>query len=237
MAAVLACEPGALLSHTSAAWLWGLVPQGPTAVHVTAPTRRHRRLPIHLHFAALVDEDRDEREGIPVTAVPRTLLDLAARLPAHRLGRCVERADELRLLDTVAVEVLLARLKGHRGRGRLRRTLATYRPELALTRSELERRFLDLVRQGGLPIPSTNVFVAGCEVDAYWPEERFVVELDGFEFHRSRASFERDRRRQEDLKLDGIEMIRVTARRLEAEPLELVERLEALLAQRRRNLE
>ena len=103
----------------------------------------------------------------------------------------------------------------------------------AYTRSWLERRFLQLVRKSGLPIPSTNVFIAGFELDMYWERERFAVELDGYEFHGSRKSFESDRRRQEELKLAGIEMVRFTARRVEAEPAQVSQRLSALLERRR----
>jgi very-short-patch-repair endonuclease len=113
--------------------------------------------------------------------------------------------------------------------------LAAYR-EPAFTRSELERRFLELVRQAGLPRPSVNFFIAGYEIDMYWPPERFGVELDGFEFHRTRAAFERDRRRQEDLKMAGIEIVRLTFRRIEREPGQVAQRLCVLLARRRAEL-
>jgi very-short-patch-repair endonuclease len=82
-------------------------------------------------------------------------------------------------------------------------------------------------------MPATNVFIEGYELDAFWPGERFAVELDGYEFHRTRAAFERDRRRQEDLKVAGVEMIRVTARRLDEEPSELAARIALLLGRRR----
>src|SRR4029077_10989540 len=167
LAAVLACAPGALLSHVFAAWLWGLLRQRPGAIHVTAPTRRRVRPRISVHHAHLSDEDRALREGIPVTAVPRTLPDLAAMLPAERLQRAIERSEELRLFDLGPVDALLARTGGHPGAGRLRRALALYRPP-AFTRSGLERRFLDLVRESGLPIPSMNLNHEGYELDAYW---------------------------------------------------------------------
>lgn len=102
-----------------------------------------------------------------------------------------------------------------------------------MTRSGVERRFLDLVLAAGLPRPSTNFAVLGFELDAYWPEERFAVELDAFETHGTRAAFERDRLRQEDLKLAGIEMTRVTAARLWSEPDRVIERIGRLLAQPR----
>jgi hypothetical protein len=236
MAAVLACGPDALLSHGSAAWLWGLLPASPFPHHVTVPCRGHRRRSITLHHAsALTPQDHATRDTIPVTSIPRTLLDLAARLSPTWLDRTVELSERLELFDLRAVDSLLARTRGHPGHGRLRRILAAYR-EPAFTRSELERRFLELVRKCGLPQPSVNFFVAGCEIDVYWPHERFGVELDGFEFHRTRAAFERDRRRQEDLKMAGIEIVRLTSRRIEREPEQVADRLRVLLARRRAEL-
>lgn len=236
LAAVLACGPNALASHTSAAWIWGLLPSSPGSFHVTAPTRRHRKAGLHLHYARLADEDRTACEGIPVTGVPRTLLDLAALQSERRLERAVERSEERGLFDLRAVEALLARASGHRGARRLRRALAIYRDQPAFTRSRFERRFLDLVKGAGLPTPSMNFNEGGYELDVYWQAERFAVELDVYETHGSRAAFEEDRLRQENLKLMGIEMIRVTGPRFDREPTELIERVATLLAQRRRQL-
>jgi very-short-patch-repair endonuclease len=179
----------------------------------------------------LTDEDRTLREGIPVTALPRTLLDLASIAP-RRLERAIEHTEQLGLFDLQPVESLLARCAGHPGAGRLRHALDAYRGP-TFTRSELERRFLRLVREAGLPRPSVNTFVAGYELDAYWPLERFAVELDGYEFHKTRAAFEHDRIRQEELKLAGIEMVRVTDRRIADDPEGVARRLKTLLAQRR----
>ncbi len=237
LAAVLACGPGALLSHTSEAALWGLLSRGSAQIHVTAPTRRHAKATVRVHHGALSADDRARQSQIPVTALARTLLDVAAMGPLSRLEGCIERAEVLRLLDLSAIDSLLGRVKGHRGRRLLRGALAGYRPEAAFTRSELERRFLDLIRGAGLPLPSMNFFAGGYELDAYWSRERFAVELDGYAHHRSGAAFERDRRRQEDLKLAGIEMIRVTARRLADEPDLLAARISTLLQRRRRELE
>jgi very-short-patch-repair endonuclease len=188
-----------------------------------------------LHRARnLADEDSAIRDSIPVTALPRTLLDLGAELDQERLGQVIERAERLGLFDLRPVESLLSRAGGHRGAGRLRRALALYQDDPAFVRSRLERRFLDLVRASDLPPPSTNLFIGEFELDVYWPEERFAVELDSFEFHGTREAFEDDRRRQEELKLAGIEMLRVTWRRLDEDPEGLVERIGTLLERRRR---
>jgi very-short-patch-repair endonuclease len=236
MAAVLAAHPKAVISHKSAGWLWGLLSNPPTEIHVTAPTRRHRKASFRLHFAPLVDEDVAACEGLPVTAVSRTLLDLAAELSFGRLERAVEQADRLELLDLRPIDSLLTRVSGHRGVRRLRHALGIYRPDGRFTRSKLERRFLDLLREAGLPLPLTNCFIEGYELDAYWPEERFAVELDTYDFHGSRAAFERDPIRHEELKLAGIEMIRVTGHRLDRNPGEVARSIAELLNQRRLQL-
>jgi len=233
LAAVLACGPGALLSYRSAAWLWGTSRSGPAPFDVTAPVPRHGRPPIRLHRArGLTAADRALVEGVPATSLPRTLLDNASVLRSRQLERQLERAEELRLFDLRAVESLLARTVGHPGHGRLRRALELYR-EPPFTRSEFELRFLAAVAAAGLPRPSTGFNVAGYELDAYWSRERFAVELDSFGTHGGRAAFERDRLRQEELKLAGIELTRITDARFHREPAAVLERVSELLAQRR----
>lgn len=236
LAAALSCAPDAVASHLSAAWLWGLLASRPGTFHVTAATRRHARKLIEVHYAPLADEDRVVCDGIPATSVARTLLDYAGMATDTGLERALERSEERGLFDLRAVEALLARAGGHRGAGRLRRALAIYRDDPSFTRSKLERRFRELVRRSGLPMPSANAWVGEYEVDAYWSAERFGVELDVYETHGTRAAFERDRLRQENLKLKGIETIRITGLRLDREPTAVIERISTLLAQRRRQL-
>lgn len=244
-AAVLGAEPNetdevvwpAVASHGSAAYLWGIYRYAPETIDVTAPIRRRAKREFRVHFSSiLIAEDREFREGIPITSLARTLLDLAIRARPDQLDRLLERAEELDLLDLIAIEALLDRAGGHRGRGSLRRALALYQPQAAFTRSRFERYFLQLVRAAGLPAPSMNFNVAGYELDAYWPQHRFAVELDLFETHGTRAAFERDRLRQEELKLLGIEMIRVTRPRLQREPEVVIRNLVLLLERRRREL-
>jgi hypothetical protein len=189
-------------------------------------------LPVRIHRARrLTEADRAMVEGIPVTAVPRTLLDLAAAVRFEWLEKMVERSEELGLFDLWAVEELLARTVGHHGHKRLRQAIALYRP-MSFTRSGLEKRFLELVIAAGLPPPHTNYVEHGFELDCYWPEHRFAVELDVFETHGTRAAFERDRKRQEDLLLMGIQMTRVTGPRLQREPEEVIRRVARLLSER-----
>ena len=172
------------------------------------------------------------RDGIPVTSLPRTLLDLAATVRFEWLEKMIERSEDLELFDLRAVEDLLDRTVGHHGHGRLRRAIALYKPS-SFTRSTLEKRFLELCLAAGLSQPRTNFVVHGFELDCYWPEFRFAVELDVFETHGTRAAFERDRKRQEDLLLRGIAMTRVTGPRLEREPRGVMRRIARLLAQQR----
>jgi Transcriptional regulator, AbiEi antitoxin len=233
LAAVLTSGPDALLSHVSAAWLWDLTKTSPLPASVSTPLHRRRRPRIRLHEArSLAAEDRALREGIPVTSLPRTLLDLAATVRFEWLEKMVERSEDLELFDLRAVDDLLERTVGHHGHARLRRAIALYKPS-SFTRSTLEKRFLELCLEASLPQPRTNFVLHGSELDCYWPEFRFAVELDVYETHGSRAAFERDRKRQEDLLLIGIASTRVTGPRLDREPGDVMTRIARLLAQRR----
>jgi predicted transcriptional regulator of viral defense system/very-short-patch-repair endonuclease len=232
MAAVLANSP-AFASHRTAAWIWGLRRWRPGRFDLTAPTRRHRREPIVVHFARLRPEDAAVVDGIPVTSVARTVLDLAPEETTRGLHQMMERAEDRKAFDLWRFDRLLARAGGHPGRVKLRHALDTLKPEHAVLRSDLERRFRDLVLAAGLPRPATNAFVAGYELDAYWEAEGFAVELDVYATHGSRVSFEEDRERQDDLLLAGIEMIRVTGARLDREPQETIARVAAHLKRRR----
>lgn len=127
---------------------------------------------------------------------------------------------------------MLARFPDHPGASRLRATLDIYRESPVLTRSGLECRFLELVREAGLPEPSMNFFVAGHEIDAWREAGRFGVELDVYETHGSRLSFEEDRVRDDELLLAGIETTRVTGPRLDREPGAVVDSLRRHLARR-----
>jgi very-short-patch-repair endonuclease len=236
LAAVLSCGRGAVLSHRSAAWLWGLTERFALPIEVTAASARRTRLTARVHSAeALASDDTSASEGIPVTAIPRTLLDFAATDPSY-LGQAVNNARRLGLLDLIAIDALIERSKGFRGVARLREALLPHRPR-AFTRSGLEREFLRLTRKANLTPPSMNLFVEGYELDAYWPDLRFAVELDTYDHHGDPIAFERDRQRQEDLKLAGIEMTRVTGIRMDREPEAVASRLGRLLSQRQRDLD
>jgi very-short-patch-repair endonuclease len=226
----------AVASHGSAAYLWGIYRYAPERIDVTAPIRRRAKRKFVVHFSSiLAPEDRGERQGMPVTSVPRSLMDLAIRSSPEQLDRLLERTEELGLFDLPAFEDVLDRAGGHRGRGRLRRALL-YQPDPSFTRSRFEKEFRRCVRRAGLATPSMNFSAHGYELDAYWPDLRFAVELDLFETHGSRAAFERDRRRQEELKLLGVEMVRITRPRLKSEPEAVIRNLAAHLERRRAEL-
>ena len=173
--------------------------------------------------------------GIPVTSMACTALDLAAVLRFRNLRRLVRRTEELGAFDLPDFRSVLSRNQGHRGAAPLSRALAIYEPP-RLTRSELEREFVALAEQMELTALVTNFNVAGYELDVYWPDLRFAVELDVYETHGGHESFEEDRRRDEDLKLAGIELSRVTGPRFEREPRQVMKRVARLLDQRREQL-
>lgn len=170
------------------------------------------------------------RDAIPVTSISRTLLDLAQVLQQQYLRRALDESERLGLFDLRALERLIGRSQGHRGLRTLGKVLADYRGPPPLTRSELERQFLDLCRDGGLPRPQTSFLVGGREVDVAWPDQRLIVELDSHAFHGTRAAFEDDRIRDAILQAAGYRVIRITHRRMEAAAAEVVQVLRALLS-------
>jgi hypothetical protein len=233
LASVLAVGPGSLLSYWSAAWLWGILNTSPRPFHVTAPCPRRLRdrTPVKVHRARnLVDSDRALLEQIPVTNLARTLLDLAEVLKPERLAKALEQAEKSKQFDFFEVLAVCDRSRAHRGSKRLRAALGAHRSPDRVLRSDLERDFLALVEAAGLPLPATNYFLGRYELDAYWSEARFAVELDTFETHGSRRAFETDRERDAILLEEGIRTIRVTDRQLERQPDEIVRRLSVFLA-------
>jgi predicted transcriptional regulator of viral defense system/very-short-patch-repair endonuclease len=235
-AAILACGRGAILSHASAGWLWGLFPRNPNRIDVIVPGGGRLRAGIVTHrVTSLVSEEWGRMDRLAVTSLARTLLDLAATGPERRLEDAIEQAERHGDLDLHAIDLLLRRRMGERGTAALSGAVEIYR-DTAFKRSRAERLFLDLVLDAELPRPAMNVFVAGHEIDAYWEAERFAVEVDGWGTHRTRAAFESDPLRQENLKLAGIDSIRFTARRIEREPRVVGQRLARLLWRRRQEL-
>jgi hypothetical protein len=234
MAAVLACGPGAVLSHRSAAAHWGLRPSERKAIDVSASGRRGRGIAgIDAHRGSnLTEHDVTRLEGIPCTTPSRTLLGLAATVDPSSLLRAIDRAEELRRFDGNQLRLLLERSDGHPGIGALRTAIEEC-GEPACTRSELEQRFLALCEVHGIPRPRTNASVeAGgelFEVDFHWPEQRLVVETDGYRFHSGARAFEADRRHDQLLALAGWRVLRFTWHQVTEDPEAVAATVRALL--------
>jgi very-short-patch-repair endonuclease len=227
LAAILACGPGAVLSHTDAAAHWNIRQSSSAVIHVTVPTRagRPRRKGVRIHRSGRLRlEEVTVREGIPVTTVARTLLDLADILSDQALKRTIHEADYQRLFDQTTLIAVVQGNPGRRGAKLLR--AAESPPEM--TRNEFEDRFLDIVKRHRLPTPIVNGWIEGYEVDFAWPGAKLIVETDGFAAHGTRRAFENDRRRDRRLTRAGFRTIRLTPRSLAYEA-EIVADLEAML--------
>jgi very-short-patch-repair endonuclease len=219
MAAVLACGARAVLSHHSAAALWGM--RQSSRIEVTTPVMRQRP-GIKVHRANLPPDERTTHRGIPTTTVPRTLLDLSAAVQRHELRGALREAERRRLTDPLSLHDLVARYPRRPGLKAIRALLAEAGIGAKIIRSELEERFQDFLLRAGLPLPQTNVVIEGYEVDCVWPEQRLIVELDGHASHSPTHAFELDRARDRRLEAAGWRVIRITWRQLEQEP-DLVE--------------
>jgi very-short-patch-repair endonuclease/predicted transcriptional regulator of viral defense system len=231
-AALLAYGPGTVLSHQSAAVLWGIRRKRRGVIHVTAPGGRQglrRRKGIWIHRCKLRPEEITTLEVIPVTTVARTLFDLAEVAPYEEVKKTAEAADRRNLLRLRELEEVCERGRGRRALRPVRRLLVELEAPTE-GRSPLEIRFAEFLRDHRIPAPAQNVLVLGHEVDALWPAAKLVVELDSWEHHGHRAAFERDRARDPKLLLAGYRTIRVTHRRLDDEPEQLAAELRALLA-------
>lgn len=235
MAAVLSCGPEAVLSHRSAAALWGL--RGPSGgeIEVTSPSKSRSPAGVRRHAATLRSDEVTTRYGIPVTTAPRTIFDLAGTLRALAVEQSLRQAERLRLFDALSLEDLLGRHPRHRGNKIVRECLRRLR-ELpgGVTREELEARFLAFLGDHGMPRPRLNAWLTvgsnGYEVDCLWPAQRTIVELDGYATHGTRSAFESDRERDRKLAVAGFRSIRVTWRQLHDDPEAVAADLRGLLA-------
>lgn len=227
--AVLACGPGAALSHGSAGALWGLVKHWELPFEVTARSDRRRRgIDVH-RSTGLRRQDVTVQLGIRVTSPARTVLDLAPRLSDKALIRAVNDLRVAGFLHLSALSELLDRCPRHPGMKRLRSFIEQ---PIGPTRSRFEDEFVAFAERFGLPRPDINVFVGRHLVDALFAEQRVIVELDGYEFHRGRDSFERDRDRDADTLAAGLQTVRVTWKRLRYAPRKEATRLAAILNRR-----
>lgn len=201
MAAVLACGDGAVLSYRTAAVLWGLLPADGAEPHVTAPGQRAHR-GIVTHRGALSRRDRAVVNGIPSTSVARTLADLAHALPERATQRLKREAEYRGLLQRDALADALTR--------RPSAVLTRLSRDRAATQSDLEDRFLNLMRRHRIPRPATQRVLGANRVDFHWPQQRLVVEVDGWRGHGTRSAFQADRTATNALQLSGQLVLRCT---------------------------
>ncbi len=167
-------------------------------------------------------------EGIPVTSVARTHLDLAWKLRADQLPRMLARSEELGLLDLAPIQSVIERNRGHHGAKRLRHALAIHEPPI-WSRSEFERRFVERLIAAGLPRPATGWNEVGYEIDVYWADRRFGIELDAYETHRTRQAFETDHERDLAFALAGVKIHRVSENQFRLDPMKIVADVASLL--------
>jgi very-short-patch-repair endonuclease len=230
LAGVLAGGPGAVLSHRSAAAAWDLRPTRRMQIDVIVPRATGRGQPgLDSHRCRLDPSEVASHRGLPITSPARTLLDLAEVVSPPELGRAFERTIQLDLLDHAELGAVLERGFGRRGLKPLRALLVDLEVDPPSTRSELERLALDVLRSSGLPRPEVNARLGAYEVDLLWRREGVVVELDGYAYHRSPAAFEADRRRDAELQVAGMRVLRVTWRMLVCDPGRFVGAVAALL--------
>lgn len=217
-AAVLACGDGALLSHRSAAALWGICTEACGRIDVSVTRRCELRRPgLRVRGRpTLTPDDIASRDHIPVTAVTRTLVDLATELNALGIERAVNEADKRDLIDPEALRAALDSYRGEPGAPLLRRLLdkRTFR----LSDSDLEILFRPIAEAAGLEQPLTKQVVNGWEVDFYWPGLGLVVETDGLRYHRTATSQARDARRDRSHALAGMTSLRFTHYEVKYEP-------------------
>jgi hypothetical protein len=233
MAAVLAGGPDAVLSHRSAAELWGLIGGFSGPIHLTVSSKR-RRPGVLLHRSSVPDDERAAVEAIPVTTVPRTILDCAPAMSERQLERLINEADVLRLHDRLSIPTLLDRYPRRPGSRKLTKALQKRNAGSTWTRSDLEELLIELVDELGLRRPETNVVLEiegeTFEIDALWRAERVAVELDSREFHLTPLAFERDQRRDRKLSAAGWRPVRITWRQITEERAAVGDDLMAMLA-------
>jgi hypothetical protein len=230
-AAVLACGPGAVVSHVSAAAAWDMLASAARTVDVTVGLGgRKRRRGLRLHRTrALADDEVTTLRGLPITTPARTLLDLGATgLNAERLAAALDRAELIHRLDFAQLHELLARHRGRPGTRSLKAQLERYRGSVDV-RSHLERLIYQLCDDHGLPHPWSNISIEGKVRDFYWPRCRLVVEADSYAWHRSPSALNEDRERDVELTLAGYHVLRFTYEQVTRRPRWVAQTIQAAL--------
>jgi very-short-patch-repair endonuclease len=228
LAAVKACGDGAVLGGLAAAYLLGLVRGAPPEPEVIAPREKGIKGVRTRRCRSFDPRDRISWRSIPVTSVARTLVDLAAVLSPEALGLACHEAGIRHKTTPADVEEVLARRSTSPGAAKLRRIL---RGEERITLSKLEARFLELLREGGLPLPVTNRPAGGRRVDCRWPEQKLTVELDSYTYHSSRHAWEADRQRERAAYARGDDFRRFTRDDVFVRPHRTLRELSPLLPQ------
>lgn len=233
MAAVLACGPGAHLALWRAAKHWELLERVPPIIDVVLTANRTGPRNVRTHrVKSLHEGDRTIRHGIPITTVPRTLLDLAAVANERQLRRAVNNAVRGGWLNRRVIDDLVERHPRPRGIIAFRAVIAAVNPQTRRTRSDFEVAFERLCRKHHLPRPVINAVVEGIEVDAHFPGTNLTIELDSYDYHRTPYEFDRDRRRDAQLKKRGYEVLRVSEMWFDSDPRDVAETIEDLLRSR-----
>jgi hypothetical protein len=229
LAAVLACGAGALLSGRAAGYLFGALKGLAPPPEVTAPTERRVKGVGTRRSRRMDPRDATSFRRIPVTTLPRTLVDLAAVLDLDGLARACHEAEVRHGTTPARVEAVLGRRPNSPGAAKLR---AILRGDTPVTLSRLEQRSLILLGEAGLPRPQTNRPAGGRYVDWRWPHQRLTVELDGYRYHHSRHAWEQDRRRERQARARGDEFRRYTWSDVFEHPEQMLNELRALLPAR-----
>ncbi len=234
IAAVLASGSDAVLSHRSAAALWSLRGYSEGAVHVTLARKSTSSKQIKRHHSPLPADERAVKDGIPVTSVPRTILDLAATEPPDAVENLLREMEFRELRDRLSLWDLIERYPGKRGIRKVRAALERLKEEPSgRKRSKLEERFAPFLRRYRLPLPRFNDWIVlgpkRFQVDCHWPGTGQIVELDGWEGHRTRTAFREDRARDRILRVAGYSVTRLTWNQLDDEPGAVAGDLRALL--------
>jgi very-short-patch-repair endonuclease len=226
LAAVLACGEEARLSGAAAGYLFGLVKGDAPRPEVTAPTERRVAGVTTRRCRQGEARDATRWRGIPVTTVPRTLVDLSSWLSLDALARACHEAGVRYGTTARHVEAVLARRPNSPSASKLRRVL---HGKVKVTLSKLERSFLQLLERAGLPLPQTNVVAGTRRVDCRWPEHRLTVELDGYRYHNSRHAWQQDRRREREAYAREDDLRRYTHDDVFVDPRLMLAELTALL--------
>jgi hypothetical protein len=207
MAAVKACGPGALLCGRAAAYLHGLLRGPPPPAEVLTTTERQIKGVDTRRTRHRDPRDATTVRGIPVTTVPRTLVDIAADASEDDLARACHEAGVKYRTTPAHVQAVLDRRPNSPGANKLLRVM---RGDVKVSLSKLERGFLERLEADGLPLPETNRLASGRRVDCRWPDHKLTVELDGFRFHNSRRSWEQDHQREREARARDDEFRRYT---------------------------